>query len=190
MGKLRVWFLLTGTLSALVLSGCSHGEGEDPKYSLQRLTFIAQGSDGKLYFNEEDPERPLLMVDFEGLDLIDGALRPLPALPTIEHVNLRGSTRIGNRGLEYLQHLPRLQNLNLQSTRITDEGLQFLSGLSRLEKLDLSHNYGITSAGLDHLRKLRNLVELDVTETKVTAGGVDRLQRYLPRLKIVWADSP
>ncbi len=189
MEKSRLCFLLTLVLGGMALPGCSHGEGVDPEYSLKRLMFIAHGSDGKLYFEERDPNRPLVIVDFEGLDLIDGALRPLPAFPTIDHVNLRGSTRIGNRGLEFLQHLPRLRILNLQGTRVTDEGLELLSGLTRLEQLDLSFNHGITSAGLVHLQKLKNLRELDLTDTRVSPGGVDRLQRYLPKLKIVLTES-
>jgi hypothetical protein len=44
----------------------------------------------------------------------------------------------------------------------------------------------VTDAGLAHIEKLTGLTFLDLTGTKVTAAGVDKLQNALPNCRIEW----
>jgi hypothetical protein len=43
----------------------------------------------------------------------------------------------------------------------------------------------VTDAGLHHLEGMTTLDELDLSDTKVTAAGVETLQKSLPACKII-----
>jgi hypothetical protein len=64
-----------------------------------------------------------------------------------------------------------------------DSELIRLKNWRRLEYLDL-HYTNLTDAGLEHLVGLTTLRHLDVRVTQVTADGVKKLQRALPKCKI------
>jgi hypothetical protein len=74
--------------------------------------------------------------------------------------------------------------ISLGGQLVTDTGLQNLQGLSRLEWLSLNNAPAVTYAGLEQLRALNQLDELYLYGTQVTAAGVARLQRALPRCDI------
>ncbi|MFO1092249.1 MAG: hypothetical protein U0992_02910 [Planctomycetaceae bacterium] len=73
------------------------------------------------------------------------------------------------------------QHLNLSDTRITDDGLDCLKDLSTVEDLDLSGTQ-VTGAGLKHLAALPKLHELRLSETAVTDLGLADLKN-LPELR-------
>ena len=52
----------------------------------------------------------------------------------------------------------------------------------------MSLSTNITDAGLEHLKGLTNLEELDLRWTKVTDAGVAKLQQALPNCEIRWND--
>jgi hypothetical protein len=48
----------------------------------------------------------------------------------------------------------------------------------------------VTDAGLEHLKNLTRLKELDLYDTKVTAAGVAELQKALPKCQIRFGPAP
>ncbi len=56
---------------------------------------------------------------------------------------------------------------------------------SVLDRLDLAET-GITNAGLRHLTGLTSLKHLNLTDTNVTAEGVEILKKALPSVEIEW----
>jgi hypothetical protein len=58
-----------------------------------------------------------------------------------------------------------------------------LSGLAQLERLYLG-NTQVTDAGLDHLKPLVKLKQLDLYGDNVTDFGVKRLEKAIPGLTI------
>ena len=58
-----------------------------------------------------------------------------------------------------------------------------LLGVPVLKRLDLSGTQ-ITDAGLAYLKDFAELETLDVRNTRVTAAGIQGLQKALPRLRI------
>jgi len=44
----------------------------------------------------------------------------------------------------------------------------------------------LSDAGLTHFKDCKNLTELLVQKTKVTAAGIDELKKTLPKCKIEW----
>jgi hypothetical protein len=75
-----------------------------------------------------------------------------------------------------LQMLDRIAELNLSGTKFSDEHIELLNPLSGLLiNLNLSKTE-VTDAGLEKLEAIR-LMELDVTQSKVTAQGAAEIAR-------------
>lgn len=147
---------------------------------------------GKIEVDLEDPDRPVIGMDFSGCDgdrLTDGDLAILEGLTRLQRLSLH-SCGITDAGLEYLGGLTELRSLNLDGANITDAGLtqlqalsigdtvvtdvgmEHLKGLKQLRTLDLGYS-GVTDAGLEHLAGLKQLHGLDLTGTGVTDAGME-----------------
>jgi len=74
-------------------------------------------------------------------------------------------------------------HVDLSESRVTDAGLEYLKWLTELSQLELQGT-SITDAGLEHLNGLTSLHSLDLSGTKVTDEGVKKLQQALPRCRI------
>ena len=74
-------------------------------------------------------------------------------------------------------------NFSASPIKPGDRDLELVAKLSRLEDLDLTGS-PVTDAGLVHLEKLTSLRWLKLWQTQVTDVGVKRLQRALPKAKI------
>ncbi len=155
--------------------------------------------------------------------ITDDGLTSLRNLINLETLTLE-TRQVTNEGLKHIRELKHLQELDLRVTSITDDGLVHLSSLenlvtlrvgsqlpyqfevprpprrhgpqltdlgleqikklTKLENLDL-HNSQITDKGLAQLKGLKGLRCLDVSGAKVTATGTQDLVRELPKLKII-----
>ncbi len=104
--------------------------------------------------------------------------------PDLQSLTLSG-TVLTEAGATGLASLPTLPCLDLGLAGVTDDQMR---RLTRFQKLTILRLYGspISDTGLDHLRTLTNLTQLDVRSTKVTAAGVARLQQALQKCKIEW----
>ena len=78
--------------------------------------------------------------------------------------------------------------IDISSSRITDAGLVHLKELKKLESLRLTDTK-ITDAGLVHLKGLTKLRYLNLSDTQVTNAGVANLQKALPNCEILDADG-
>jgi hypothetical protein len=83
-----------------------------------------------------------------------------------------------------MAELPGLRELIVPLTGLGDDQLRLVARCRQLRRLDLSQSQ-ISDEGLASLAGMKRLRELDVRQTQVTAAGVARLQRALPRLKII-----
>ena len=79
-----------------------------------------------------------------------------------------------------------MKELILSGTKLTDEALEEVTKLSNLSRLSLQVNNGITDAGLKEVAKLTQLKKVQLYATKVTAEGVNELQKALPECTIDW----
>jgi hypothetical protein len=80
----------------------------------------------------------------------------------------------------------KLDRLTLSPTRVDDETLPSVARIKTLVSLGFS-NAHITDAGLESLMDLRELRELQLENTLVTAEGVRRLKEALPSCRIDWS---
>ncbi len=96
------------------------------------------------------------------------------------------SKYITDQGLQHLQALTALQNLNLKEcSHITDQGLQYLQILSALQSLELSKCNKITDQGLQSLKILSALKSFLLFECKqISAQQINQLASQKPKLTI------
>lgn len=90
--------------------------------------------------------------------LTNRGLAPLIALPDLELLSLTGG-RISDPALEFVGQLPKLRTLVLHAD-ITDAGLDLLDGLNQLEQIDLSQTRitDVGAAGLARHPQLRTVI--------------------------------
>jgi len=113
---------------------------------------------GKVEFDEQAPNRPVLKVYLH-------------------------STAVKNEDLQRLSTLSKLQNLFLAKTQIGDAGLEHLKGATELKTLSLNGTQ-VTDAGLKFLTGLKNLKTLNLQDTKVTPAAISELRQAIPGLNV------
>jgi hypothetical protein len=93
--------------------------------------------------------------------------------------------QIRGEDLVLLQRLPELRELRIESP-----SLEFLliepGGFPKLEHLSVATS-GLTDDAVAHLARLVGLKDLDLSGTKMTAAGIDRLRKSLPNCRIAYA---
>ena len=88
-----------------------------------------------------------------------------------------------------LTALPRLNELLLHGTDFTtDEGLSSVGKLGQLQVLGLSHTK-TNDTRLKHLRGLKKLEQLELSDTSVSEAGLAALKQALPQCKVT-RDNP
>jgi hypothetical protein len=99
----------------------------------------------------------------------------------VDRVDFSREGRANNESLSQLTKLPGLIEVHL--CRATDAGLEHLEKLPQLQELDIP-DIEVTDAGLEHLRGLTQLRDLWLGSPRVTDAGVKKLQQALPKCTI------
>ncbi|HQU42050.1 MAG TPA: hypothetical protein PK867_04525 [Pirellulales bacterium] len=121
-------------------------------------------------------------LDLDHTSVTLAGLRELSALPKLVGLSVRGADF--NRGsLAPLAELTQLTNLVVTGAAISDESLGTLAGSKKLEFLSVDFA-PITDAGLERFPPLAALRSLNLFRTKVAPGGVAKLRRRLPKLRV------
>ena len=95
------------------------------------------------------------------------------------------ATGVTDAGLVFIKSCTKLNRLYLGGDAISDAGREF-KGLTHLFELCLRGTQ-VTDAGLDHLKGLTALSRLDLSETRVTAEGIKKLKKALPKCGVnIW----
>ncbi len=158
----------------------------------------------QLRFNEFDRLEKLDLTGIKGLNyaflapfagleelslanagLNDASLGQLPKLPALKRLVLDGND-IRGTGLTALSTQPALVDLSLGCPTLTDLYAKNLAELKQLKRLSLAGS-SISDAAIQHLEGLTNLEMLDLSRTKITQAGVERLRKALPACTIQWA---
>lgn len=69
---------------------------------------------------------------------------------------------------------------------VNDDTLAAIAHFDNLGQLWLNGEIAITDTGLEHLKELKHLHDLNLASASVTAAAVERLRRFLPDCKITW----
>jgi hypothetical protein len=150
--------------------------------------------------NSIEPRQPMSRRDWEnvcavirelGLTTINSAsligdddLEIISQLEQITSLNLDGSKRLTDRGLQYLVRMPQLREL-IVGGQITDRGLEALGHLRALRVFKMFWQANITDAGVANLRFCDQLEEVDLLGCNLGDGAIAALagKPNLRRLK-------
>jgi Leucine-rich repeat (LRR) protein len=133
-----------------------------------------------------------------GNKITDAGLEPLRQLPGLLILDLGGvqredsgiwSVSFAQEGLEAIATLKDLRDLRLARTSIGARGLDTIKSLSHLERLDLHDCPRIGDDAIPVLAAMRTLHFLDLTSTKLTAAGLEKLRQAKPECRILMAPS-
>ena len=80
----------------------------------------------------------------------------------------------------------RLRELSLAGTGVNARGLEELKALAKLERLNLLGCKQLRDDAAAVLAGFRQLRVLDLTDSGLTAKGVERLRASLPECEVVW----
>ena len=151
-----------------------------------QLTVDTEGQETSVQSLEGLPDKKFVIrgVLLEGVrGFTDTQLQSMCELQTIRVLNLRGTT-VKDTHLESIGGLSDLQSLNLSlAKRITDQGLESLRTLQKLQELDLNFTV-LSDAGVTHLSQLAGLTYLDISLTNVTDASIPALSQ-LSNLKVL-----
>ena len=128
-------------------------------------------------------EFKLVAARLGNLGITDAELEPFHGLSELKELELHQNP-IGDRGVHYLQDLPKLECLTLGETKVGDDGLSHLSHFKKLKRVDLNGTR-VTDQGVRSLSSLP-LVGLWLSGTEVTDAATDSLaqMRNLEYLEI------
>ena len=140
--------------------------------------------------NSIEPRQPMSSKDWEsicavikelGLTAIESAnligdddLEIISQLDQITSLNLDGSKRVTDKGLQYLARMPQLHELTLGGT-ITDRGLEVLSHLRELRVFKMFWQANVTDRGVANLRSCDQLEEVDLLGCNIGDGAIAAL---------------
>lgn len=105
---------------------------------------------------------------------LESDLSCLEHLPRLEALDLSWAESDDSQ-LVHLRHCRRLRCLDLRGVNVTDEGLVHLANVPRLQCLVLSET-GISDDGLAHLACLTELQVLSLDATNITDAGLTHLE--------------
>jgi len=130
----------------------------------------------------------LRVLNLSYLPLTDGGLGQLAPLTNLQHLVL-DHTPVTDAGVAQLKQLPQLEILFLGHTRVTGNGLTELQGLKSLHVVCLKGSSNVGDSAVASLSSFRNLTDLDVSDTRITAKGFKTLKAGLPaRVRVIWTE--
>jgi len=150
--------------------------------------------------NSIEPRQPMSRKDWEDVCALirdlgitgvnsgsligDDDLEIISKLDQITSLNLNGSKRLTDKGLQYLARMPQLRELILDG-QITDEGLEALNHLRELRVFQMFWQRNITDQGIANLRFCDQLEEVDLLGCNAGDGAIAALagNRKLRRFK-------
>ncbi len=186
---------MAGMVCAIALGPMSLA-AEEPVESEEAAIAALEAVGGRVAFDEEAPDRPVIIVELFRADIKDDGLKHLRAFTQLKKVFL-GLTHVTDAGMEEFKHHPNLESLHLNSSLVTDRGLRYVAYLDKLRALSLNLPQA-TDQGIrrlfaeppphpegkkpDEPPGLRNLESLGIGETPISDVVLKDLMS-LPRLR-------
>jgi len=150
-----------------------------------RIDWFKKSIEPRQPMSKKDWENVCAVIQELGLTAInannmmgDEELEIVSHLEQLTSLNLGGSKRITDKGLQCLARMPQLRELNLSEYPgglITDAGLESLRHLRELRKFEMCWQAGITDTGIANLKSCMQLEEVDLLGTHTGDGAVAAL---------------
>lgn len=114
------------------------------------------------------------------------ASKVLPRLRCLAISELKDARTI----LRELAALPKLRHLVIANCDLTDDDLAILSTSKSIKVLNIAGNTKLTNAGIDHLKRMKQLTWLVMSETNVTPESADSLAAMPSLTHVEYAIHP
>lgn len=124
------------------------------------------------------------VLDLYGTAVSDIGLTHISTLSSLKVLGL-GNTEITDKGMSDIAKLSSLEKLSIPNNDLTDTGVSEVVGLRMLRQINLEHTK-VTNDVVTYLCRMEQLDEVRLSGTRVTATGVARLERAIPKCRIVW----
>ena len=108
-------------------------------------------------------------------------------LPEVQSIGVY-STGVTDAGLKSLSESNSIRAVYAGRIRISEDGLAAIAQLPDLRALNVISNTSITDAGVAHFRNSPNLEHLEVSDSKLTDAGLERLVVDCPKLRRLTLD--
>ncbi len=135
--------------------------------------------EGTLVVEVDDPD---VSINIDGSDVVITGAGP-------KEIRVQG-TQVSGEGLANFKECKNLAELLLNGSLVDDAGLAGLKECKNLKSLALQNtldNMTLSDEGLARLKECKNLTQLVlIGNTKITAKGINQLQKALPKYKFKW----
>src|SRR5579883_1991417 len=123
------------------------------------------------------------VISYSGQPLTEGTFANLGKMQRLKDLDLT-EAGIEDDWLQHIENLP-IRHLAMGESKLSDRGMEHIAKLKSLVELDI-HATGVTDAGLAMLRPLTSMQTLDVSATKVGDGSISTILGFknLNRLQI------
>ena len=123
-----------------------------------------------------------------GIQITDLGVAKLAKLTKLRVLNISGS-KVTASGLKAIEKLP-LEKLSLWDCRkLDDSAAAQLAAMSKMTEIDLSAT-AVGDSTLKTLAALPQLKQVYLTDTKITAGGLESFRKDKPAAFVSWARRP
>ena len=186
--------MLLAALFSASLSAAERPDAEIARSIEAQGGSIVRSADGRIvevslartWATDNDVQRLAGLKDLKRLDLSltyvsDRGIESLQKLTRLEDLNLFAAEFITDAAVSYLRANTALRRLNLRGTDITDTSLQYVAAITGLRQLDVSYTQ-ISDPGIDHLAALSELEDLNLGGNKISGVSLNVL-KLLPKLK-------
>lgn len=106
-----------------------------------------------------------------GANLTSAHLAFLPSLKKLKSLNLESNEFVTDDVFKYVVQLPNLRDLNISYSGFTDKGMTSVAKIKSLRTLRARGSY-LHDSGAAQLVKLQQLVDLDLSDTKITSKSL------------------
>ena len=115
--------------------------------------------------------------------------RGMDHLKTLEQLKVLWlyETQVGDAGLKHLSDLKLITGLHLAKTRVTGAGMTHLKALPNLDSLILNEAPHIDDTAVPQIARLRQLIAIELKDSRISAKGVAALRSALPKAEIQWS---
>lgn len=114
-------------------------------------------------------------LDLHNTDLTDKGLSHVSGLKKLTNISLHKNPKLTDAGLQNLNQMTLLAEVNLARLKISDKGLKFIENNPNLSWLQLSET-NVSDASVQHLKALKQLESLFVKKTAISQKGIEEIR--------------
>ncbi|MGD9680613.1 MAG: protein kinase [Candidatus Obscuribacterales bacterium] len=126
-------------------------------------------------FLEIIKDHDLEILDLRATEIGDRALETIAGMSGLRSLILGSCPFVNDRGMVYINRMPRLVVLDLESTQVTDDGIAKLTNLKDLELLYLPDSRKITDRSMAFIKAQKHLRSLSINNTGISEPSVRAL---------------